>query len=1099
MKQGSRFSGDAEKDRFTARDAVIDQMRELLIGPLDLNEVLDTPNAGTGPSDYYLTGILWPRNARISPEEDESKTVEAEKGAEAGDPDDGAPIYSVFRPSSIGVTCTIEGSNQEFVVAISGARYVREEIQMEHGATASSGEKPKSAEERFKSASRYRWQRVPFEYFVEVAGNETRPVWKTNKFKSKDGADIDDSGMSVHIKRRVSKDLLIVTASFINESCSEARKDDKLSLFQTSIAIKAADPGGGAGRIMARRNERITSDDDGRMNELLYRDYSEFAVGHGVATGWEKPVKARVTAVYTDWMPVQKVPQVSPDGHASLNTLRLANSKIFSASFLSKASNRLDIVRGLESFCAIYSEWIGMERKRIASIPAGLQKDAGTNLDSCDRAFRRMMDGISLMQKNDNVLLAFCLANEVMAVQSTAASKGAAARQLVWRPFQLAFILLTIPSLVDPKSADRSVLDLLWFPTGGGKTEAYLGIVAFAIFYRRLTAKLGDAGGHVDVLMRYTLRLLTIQQFQRAAAMICAAELIRKKDPKRLGTVAISLGLYVGGGATPNKLADAREALAKARSGDKPMSTPAIILDCPLCGTAMTAADYSVNADNTAMQIRCKNKVTCPSKGDPLPVHTVDEEIYKIRPSLLIGTIDKFAQLPRNEDAGLLFRKPDGFPPELIIQDELHLITGPLGTIAAVYETCIDALSSVDGNKPKIIGSTATIGRAGQQVHALFDRDVFQFPPAGLDADNSFFAVRDTKRPDRAFIGLSSAGRSPKFTLQAAAAGLLVCGSSLESILKAPDAVVDPYWTGLFYFNSLRELGGADVMMYDDVPRSIKFFSNRLNCPERKLDNEVIEMTSNVSSSDIPQILKRLEVGKGGDIYQGSPADVVLASNMISVGVDIPRLGLMLVNGQPKSTSEYIQASSRIGRGIPGLILTVYNCSRPRDISHFEHFANYHQALYRRVEAISVTPWSSRARDKALHALFVSMVRYLSGGMSQAKSAIKFDPSDPAVKNIVAFILARVRSSGQTGSKNLEMQTRTDLKNIEEHWKARAEQSSAAGQYLEYWARLNPQNKPVNPTLMRSAEEVFDDPNVWRTPNSMREVEPSVYFTLWND
>jgi ATP-dependent helicase YprA (DUF1998 family) len=344
-----------------------------------------------------------------------------------------------------------------------------------------------------------------------------------------------------------------------------------------------------------------------------------------------------------------------------------------------------------------------------------------------------MAHGVEMLANSTEAWTAFCLANRAMDRQARYEVKGDRRRPLEWRPFQLAYLLLVLPGLVEPEDrrAGRDFVDLLWFPTGGGKTEAYLALTAFEIFLRRLTdSRRRDRGG-VDVLMRYTLRLLTVQQFQRAASLICACDALRRERGD-LGDAAISLGLYVGGEATPNRTADARTALAEEHDGQAPRSTPRQLLDCPVCGHGLPASCYSMPEGVASMEIRCRNP-KCETAGRPLPVVTVDDLIYASPTSLLIGTIDKFAQLPRRKDLRSLFGLDGGRRPGLIIQDELHLISGPLGSMAGLYETVVDLLCTDGEIRPKVIGSTATIGQAGRQVRALFDRPVLQFPPSGFD------------------------------------------------------------------------------------------------------------------------------------------------------------------------------------------------------------------------------------------------------------------------------------------------------------------------------------------------------------------------------
>lgn len=637
-------------------------------------------------------------------------------------------------------------------------------------------------------------------------------------------------------------------------------------------------------------------------------------------------------------------------------------------------------------------------------------------------------------------------------------------------------------------------MDLLWFPTGGGKTEAYLAITAFQIFLRRLNDSRRRNEGGVDVIMRYTLRLLTVQQFQRAASLITACDMLRQKDSKTLGTARISVGLYVGGDATPNRMEAARSTLKEEYAGETPKSTPRQLLRCPVCGAELQSQAYKADPVVSRIDITCSAK-GCETAGIPLPVLTVDDTLYAAPPSLLIGTIDKFAQLPRRTDMRGLFGLDGGLRPGLIIQDELHLISGPLGSMTGLYETAIDILCTDSGFRPKIIGSTATIGQAARQVRALFDRSVLQFPPPGFDAGDSFFAVRDDTGPDRLYVGLSNAGRSPKFALQAAVAAILQSAQAMRLRGDVAPKDIDPYWTCVAYFNSLRELGGAYVLMQDDVPRQMQFLASRMGNAMRSLEMPPVELSSRMSSRELPKILQGLEASlpDDDDPYADPPKDSVLASNMISVGVDVPRLGLMVVNGQPKSTAEYIQASSRVGRGMPGLVFTLYNASRPRDLSHFEHFRGYHGALYRRVEATSVTPWAPRARDKALHAVIGAAVRHAIPGLVGDDDAALFDPANPEVVRLVHTIIQRI-DRGSCGVETSD--AAIQLREIVDQWAGWSAEARAAGTKLKYWEKKAPFGKTA-PHLMYAAEEgKARGLRGWPTPNTMRDVEPSTAFVL---
>ena len=1053
-------------ERAGVRDRFLTIVRQLLYGPFEPEEVIPSATPDVDPSDFYLTGLLWPRDTAVTASDDDASNVQDAAGANlaAADdaPDVGAPLFSMYKPSSIGITASVEDPAAIAIVA-RAARY-----RMDSRADGT-----------------VVWKRSPILREVKVAADESRTEWKEK---------YPEDMLAIHVRLRRFGSQRIVTATLMNDAPRpEFGRSGATALFQTCIAIRATGEDG-SGRIVARRADAAVPDDDLKSGDLLFRNRKEFASGHSVAATWEEPVDEMVVEARTDWIPERAVLGVLREGHPSLKALRDRKPNVFAAGVLAESKNRAAAIAGWVEFHEVYSSWIEAEAARAATLPTHHTVTAETHLAQCRIAADRIGAGIRLLEKDDTAWRAFTWANEAMAEQFEAAGRGA----LVWAPFQLAFFLLALPGIADPSHEDRDTLDLLWFPTGGGKTEAYLGIALFAILHRRLK---GKPGGHVDAIMRYTLRLLTVQQFQRAAAVICRAELIRRRHPGELGREPVSIGLYVGQGATPNKVLDgdssARKMLDETTRGGTPDCTPRLLTECPLCKGPLPVSCYSINTALPAVEIRCANE-ECPSFQTPLPVYTVDEDLYRVKPSLVIATIDKFAQLPRSDEPGKLFGGPHEPPPDLIIQDELHLISGPLGTVAGLYETIIDFLCCRPGSKPKIIGSTATIGGAGRQTKALFDRGLLQFPPPAVDADDSFFAI--TGGPigsDRRYVGITSAGRSPKFLLLTVAAAAHTASQALK-LEGVADKLLDPYWTLLMYFNSLRELAGAAVMMRDDVPRSAKFLASRLGIGERPLEGEAVELTSRVSSPKIPDVLKRLEQGLGGDPNHDEPVDTVLASNMISVGIDIPRLGLMVVNGQPKTTAEYIQATSRIGRGLPGLAIVLVNASRPRDVSHFEHFAHFHDTLYRRVEVTSVTPWSHRARDRALHAVVVGTARHRVSGLATRFGAVNFDPDAPEFQAILTFIRERASRAGHTFVNQEDLAA--ELDRIVERWERRARQHREAGKKLEYWATLQPFNhKPTQDHLLRSAEEPAADPEVWLTPNSMREVEPSAVYIPWQE
>ena len=581
-----------------------------------------------------------------------------------------------------------------------------------------------------------------------------------------------------------------------------------------------------------------------------------------------------------------------------------------------------------------------------------------------------------------------------------------------WRPFQLAFILMNLRSMYDCGCDEREIVDLIWFPTGGGKTEAYLGLSAYTIFIRRLMDR-DDSG--TAILMRYTLRLLTAQQYERASAMICACDLIRRDHEDLLGQARISIGLWVGGTTTPNTMTDAVKKYNKMKNdGD---SNPFVMLKCPWCGAQMGVVEraYGIYETPGYRKIRgaygkdriifqCRNTENAcdfSSGSYALPLYVVDDVIYESTPTLLLGTVDKFAMLPFRPKAQGIFGYKDGVKvtsPDLIIQDELHLISGPLGSMVGHYETLISELCTTrtEGGEihPKVIASTATISRAKEQCHALYgcgSDKVFQFPPSGLDAGNSFFAKEDRKQNGRQYVGILATGSSSDTTTAIRLFSALLYGAKAMDV--GDEKHRDPYWTNVGYFNSIRELGQAatwiraDIDQHLDVMYKRRYDDKRYPKEEYQRRRRYIwrdeELTSRIAGDKVTASLANLNIrypaepDENGKVKE-HPIDICLATNMISVGLDVPRLGLMTVAGQPKTTSEYIQATSRVGRNpseAPGIVFVLYRPGRPRDKSHYEHFRGYHSRVYCNVEPTSVTPFSAPVRERALHAIMIGMMR----------------------------------------------------------------------------------------------------------------------------
>jgi hypothetical protein len=740
----------------------------------------------------------------------------------------------------------------------------------------------------------------------------------------------------------------------------------------------------------------------------------------------------------------------------------------------------------LRSFVGAYEAWAADLPGANTDIPAALHPARDRLLDRLSAAVERMRGGITLLETDALVLRAFRLANRSMLMQMHHTKVVAAApkrrdaegapdidysslSQYQWYPFQLAFLLLTLSSVASDAAPDRETVDLIWFPTGGGKTEAYLGVAAFEIFLRRL--RHGDRGAGTAVITRYTLRLLTAQQFQRMASLACCCEVLRDENRAEMGALPITIGLWVGGGASPNTFIEARDRLAQLQD-DASSDSFLQIERCPWCGTVLIPDDrddlaaYGAEATATSFRMFCPS-AACPFH-DALPVAVVDEAMYAAAPAMVVGTVDKFAQLAWSERGGVFFGLGAFAPPSLIIQDELHLISGPLGTTVGIYEAAIEGLLTLADAKPKVLASTATIRRSGDQVRGVFGRPVSLFPPAGLTASDSYFARENLETPGRLYVGVMSQSHTPSTSLIHLSAALAQAPVELD--LAGPP--LDAYWTQVIYHNSLRELGKTVTYARDDIPARVSVIAVDEARRRDLSDDVVVELTGNVPSSSIPGILGRLFVPHG----RPEAISILLATNMIQVGIDVPRLGLMVVNGQPKTTSEYIQASSRIGRAeAVGLVVTMYSASKPRDRSHYESFLPYHQALYRHVEPTSVTPFALPSRKRALHAALVILVRHGLGLRANA-DAVRFDPNDEGVARIKRYLLDWVDVVDRP---ELEA-TEAHLERLIQHWAVVADQQRRDGSPMFYQAGRQHR---------RLLKRFYESGEGWETLDSMRSVD----------
>ncbi len=893
---------------------------------------------------------------------------------------------------------------------------------------------------------------------------------------------------------------------------------------------------------------------DLRIADLHYRDMREWAVGRNAAAGWDTSADGAggVTRVWTDPLPSAEVERVAPNEDAEFRA-----QVTFGMEALAQLAegDGAGLRAALADLPVLYGMWIDAERKKLAGLPMRRRETGERLVAEMETAKNRITKGIEILSTDRKARTAFGFMNLSVSMAARRRVAGAigdpsALDEPQWRPFQLAFVLLNMAGLIDRTHVDRETADLLFFPTGGGKTEAYLGLAALVIAHRRLGGS-GVLGAGVAVIMRYTLRLLTLDQLARAAGVVCALELMRtdaknvdEGGRRMLGDWPIEIGLWVGSDASPNKLggrgkSDETTAVGRVRRyrNGRDKRAPAPLKACPWCGTEFTPSSFSCAPNEhapTNLEIRCANTGCEFSRNRPLPVLTVDEPIYRRLPAFLIATVDKFAALPWVGETGAFFGHVDRFedavgfygaaepgegrplgngwsldPPDLIIQDELHLIAGPLGTVAGLYEAAIDQLASRGAGdnrvRPKIVASTATVRRAADQIAALFDRDTTSiFPPPGIDRVDSFFArtVPSTTNPARLYLGIAAQGRGPKLvflrsltTLVAAAQAAYDANIPADGETRNP---ADPYMTALCYFNALRELGGARRIVEDEVrDRAARYGSQR-----RRVDpadtpfadrtiKEPMELTSRVSTDEVAKAKRRLEAIFGRD---AETVDVALATNMISVGLDITRLGLMVVQGQPKTAAEYIQATSRVGRdhSRPGLVLAVLNLHKPRDRMHFEQFGQFHRTFYRAVEATSVTPWAARALDRALAAVVVAAARHVDGALTPdvAVNELKNNVGirDLVRDSIVARAPERMIAGGRVALSKL-------IDDILDAWIETSDEQVAGGNAFAYAKKKSP-HRLLHMPLELEIGNLAEPHRRFVAGRSMRDVEPNVILKV---
>lgn len=1162
-----------------------------LLGPWGGPEERFAPGA-RGPRDRYLVGMLGPKPALKSVRESADRVPDAEQG-ESGEGE--ADLPEIITPqnlgrmwaSSMGLTFAVAGDVDVLHAVVEWGSYDTEQAPAPDGRV------------------RALWHRVPVRHEREVRldGEPTCSIPLVGDERA------PEVYLAVEVRPRDGQ--RVVRLALVNAQQEPDSRPDKAWLYQSRITVTALD---GSAAVFAPVDDPADggsgADDPEELHlRLLYRHHLRFAVGHNVAVDAHLPEPgARVACLLkTTWLPHHDVPATVAAG--SVGAAELSMDELATADAATLRTGLAPLAQG-------YARWLDERAADVGSLPPPLRDTGERAVETAREAAARIRAGIDLLTDpqapgHADALVAFGFANEVMALQrrhtavarlreeqglsyAAALEKVEAPTHATWRPFQLAFVLLNLPSLTDIGHTERAAaptatVDLLFFPTGGGKTEAYLGLTAYTFAIRRLQGVVGEAadarngGDGVAVLMRYTLRLLTAQQFQRAAALVCAAEVVRRREEQRWGTTPFRIGLWVGGTVSPNWYSQAEEQINDAREAGRGQRVNVLqTLSCPWCATPLDGHRH-LHPDDTARRVflYCPNDDgddPCPfsertSWREGLPVLTVDEEIYRYTPSLVIATVDKLAQLPWRGFAGALFGRvreqcprhgyrhddldartgcrgrhnaKSGWPavssrpvvrlrpPDLVIQDELHLISGALGTTVGLFESAVDELCTWTGPTgaaagPKIIASTATTKRAAEQVRGVFGRALAVFPPPVLDVADTFFSTQvpvTSDNPGRRYLGVCAHGVRLKSAEIRLAEILLLAGQTLFDEHGAP---ADPYMTVVGYFNATRELAGMRRFLDDDVTTRVRRHGHLKGLSDRLTGIrmlEIAELTSRISSTDISAALKKLEIAFDPEIDTSArrkaivddwkaaldskdshgtfrrpphalsersrersrtgatPVDVALATSMLQVGVDVSRFGLMVVTGQPKNTAEYIQASSRVGRSAdrPGLVVTLYNWTRPRDLAHYEDFGHYHATFYRQVEALSVTPYTRRSLDRTTAGMLVAAVRNVVDVFSRNRDAGTVPLDGPVVTRVFDRMLDRAEAVGAVRGRTYLQERIGRFVDVWKQWQA------APDQALGYEKTTGGQ-AILRGLLHRAGSGAWDDQTV---AMSMRETENEI-------
>lgn len=974
-----------------------------------LNEALVDPDGQevikTSPTRMYGIGVLYPQ---LTQEQEDALTVEQAKPAVDSDIADDLPAPVMpepspaggggaeetvqvseggIRPRSLAVSFHVPSTVNKASIAVSGARYERMPITV-------------------SGLPQHVWRRRPL----------TVALMLDPRSSTSQSVDADGLTLTIGVDSRPSDGGQLVTVYLVNSSEAEGDIPPRC-LFQSRLEIEVSE-------VLPYPSAQHGVADDDAAFDLLYRRHPVLAIGHGTDARATRGSSGAWT-VCTESFPTVQQASVTPDIFDALG-------QSYAVGMHDLASMTADAVLAIDRLIRDYRLWIEDRERELDEIDQGRLIKAGrAHLDACRAFADDMEEGWQLAQSDGRVRQCLEWASSVMNSQrigseaplrdvavernrSSAATISVSGSnphlnpplgQSYWRPFQIAFILSSLPAAIDPTHPRREQVDIIWMPTGGGKTEAYLGLAAFTILWQRVKRVAGGNQIHatVDVLMRYTLRLLTAQQVQRAAALMCALEVLRQRKIDQLGDKPLRIGAFLGQASTPNTRESAVRLWNSLNHGDRGSNPERgfLLTRCPWCGAQMGSIGGTMVGYQKVPLPKEPGKqrimAACPAldcdfnmdrKG--LPVLEVDEDIYAQPPAFLVGTIDKFARLSWKGQARTLFglraegdrvsRKSD--PPSLLIQDELHLISGPLGSLNALYEVTIQQLCEFDGGvTPRIIAATATTRNFERQVTRLYSRHASRLvPPPALDVDDSFFARVDESRPGKTYVAVCAPGFGS--SVQSQLRTIAALGQAAGALLATGEEA-DPWWTNLAFFSSRRSLAlqltasqaGLDQATYAIATmsgiRTGRLTEQGTRTSRRSLQH-VKELTA-TSRDNVTEILGQLGIPLG---HKGV-IDLCFATSMIEVGVDVSRLGLMTVMGQPKSYSQYIQVTGRVGRSssAPGIVFVVLSPHNVRDRSHFETFTTSHQRMYAAVEPVSITPYTPQALERGLAGAMTGLLR----------------------------------------------------------------------------------------------------------------------------